>query len=425
MKYLGVDWGSQLHLAVLIDEAHEAVRQWDVEHTPQGVERWLEDLAAQGGTGEIQVALEPGAALLVERLHEVGYRVYLINPKQLDRHRDRYFPSGAKDDARDALVAAKALADDEGQLRVLEPRSDECEELVIRAQAQRRLTDQRVALSNRLGALLRRFHPTPLNLGRDPHDPFFLALLRAYPDPDAARRCRGSRIQRLLKQHRIRALDVNRVLEVLRAPAFSVRAPVVAACRDELINLVRQLQQINEQIRAGRKRMDTLFREHPDHELLQSLPGMGTELAARIGLKLGRNRIEQLDSSILQAHAGTAPVTRSTGKRPRRPGDRPRYGSRIVAMRRACDRVLQADMNIWAAQSRVRCLWAQAFYDHQRAKGAGHNAALRALGNKWIPILAAVMRRREPYDDARYTAGLIARKVPWATGLDPNLEEAA
>jgi hypothetical protein len=42
---------------------------------------------------------------LVER----GFQVYAINPKQLDRFRDRYSMSGAKDDRRDAFVLADSL----------------------------------------------------------------------------------------------------------------------------------------------------------------------------------------------------------------------------------------------------------------------------------------------------------------------------
>jgi hypothetical protein len=43
---------------------------------------------------------------LVER----GFQVYAINPKQLDRFRDRYSMSGAKDDRRDAFVLADSCA---------------------------------------------------------------------------------------------------------------------------------------------------------------------------------------------------------------------------------------------------------------------------------------------------------------------------
>ena len=37
---------------------------------------------------------------------ERGFTVHSINPKQLDRFRDRISPAGAKDDRRDARVLA-------------------------------------------------------------------------------------------------------------------------------------------------------------------------------------------------------------------------------------------------------------------------------------------------------------------------------
>ena len=50
--------------------------------------------------------------------------VYSVNPKQLDRFRDRFCVSGAKDDRKDALVLASALRTDRRRFRRVEPRLD-------------------------------------------------------------------------------------------------------------------------------------------------------------------------------------------------------------------------------------------------------------------------------------------------------------
>jgi hypothetical protein len=55
------------------------------------------------------IAIEVPHGTLVEELLELGFSVCSINPKQLDRFRDRYFPAGAKDDGRDAFVLADSL----------------------------------------------------------------------------------------------------------------------------------------------------------------------------------------------------------------------------------------------------------------------------------------------------------------------------
>ena len=62
--------------------------------------------------GDVGVAIETPRGPVVESLMERGIAVHSINPKQLDRFRDRLSPAGAKDDRRDARVLASALRTD-------------------------------------------------------------------------------------------------------------------------------------------------------------------------------------------------------------------------------------------------------------------------------------------------------------------------
>jgi hypothetical protein len=43
---------------------------------------------------------------------------------------------------------------------------------------------------------------------------------------------------------------------------------------------------------------------------------------------------------------------------------------------------------------------ARAYYDHQRARGSGHNAALRQLANRLTGILHGCLKTRTLYDEA-------------------------
>ena len=63
------------------------------------------------------VAIEIPRGALVEALAERGIHVYAINPKQLDRFRDRHTVAGAKDDRRDAFVLAASLRTDQPAFR--------------------------------------------------------------------------------------------------------------------------------------------------------------------------------------------------------------------------------------------------------------------------------------------------------------------
>ena len=109
--FVGVDWGSQKHQACVLDAAGKVLGERAFEHGGVGLSEmadWLLSFAASE-TGEVGGAIETPRGPVVESLMERGFAVHSINPKQLDRFRDRISPAGAKDDRRDARVLASAL----------------------------------------------------------------------------------------------------------------------------------------------------------------------------------------------------------------------------------------------------------------------------------------------------------------------------
>jgi hypothetical protein len=60
----------------------------------------------------VAVAIEVPHGPVVDALQDRGFAVHAINPKQLDRLRDRFSVAGAKDDRRDARIAAAGLRTD-------------------------------------------------------------------------------------------------------------------------------------------------------------------------------------------------------------------------------------------------------------------------------------------------------------------------
>jgi transposase len=206
MKFIGIDWAHEVHDVAILDESGGVQERWRVRHDAGGVGALLERLAREGGPPEILVGIESGAPLLLDQLLAAGYTLYCFNPKQADRYRDRHSVAGAKDDRLDAIVVADAVRTDRERLRPLQRDSDLAEEMRIRDRARTRKVEQRVRLCNQLRQLLTRYFPAVLALGRDMHDSFLLELLRAYPDPRAARAGRMPKLERLLSKHRIRAI---------------------------------------------------------------------------------------------------------------------------------------------------------------------------------------------------------------------------
>ena len=109
---------------------------------------WVLDMA---GTElqRIGIAIETPHGPVVETMMERGFLVHSINPRQLDRFRDRFSPAGAKYDRRDAQVLADALRTDRHAFRRLDPAAPEIIELREWARIAHDLTGDRTRLVNR------------------------------------------------------------------------------------------------------------------------------------------------------------------------------------------------------------------------------------------------------------------------------------
>ena len=55
------------------------------------------------------------------------------------------------------------------------------------------------------------------------------------------------------------------------------------------------------------------FRKHPDHEVITSFPSLG-EIGGALLAEVGDDRDRFADARALKAYAGSAPVTRASGR---------------------------------------------------------------------------------------------------------------
>jgi len=122
--YAGVDWGSQSHCVFLTDGEGRKIGERTFAHGGEGLAEMAAFLMAASDAaepGRIHVAIEIPHGPVVEALIERGFSVHAINPKQMDRFRDRFTMAGAKDDSRDAEVMASSLRTDPRCFRRLVP----------------------------------------------------------------------------------------------------------------------------------------------------------------------------------------------------------------------------------------------------------------------------------------------------------------
>ena len=268
--FAGVDWGSQKHQACVLDAAGEQLGEREFEHGGAGLSQmadWLLSFAA-GDAGEVGVAIETPSGPVVESLLEHGFAVHSINPKQLDRFRDRFSPAGAKDDRRDARVLASALRTDAHCLRRLEPTDPAIVELREWSRLNEELTRERVRLANQMRQQLWRYYPQFLDaVDDDVAAPWALDLWRSLPTPRAGQRVRGVTLTRVLKQHRIRRVDAATLRDRLRAPAIKLTPGTAEAATTHVRLLVERLALLNRQLHHADRQLDRLV-----HQLAEAAP---------------------------------------------------------------------------------------------------------------------------------------------------------
>ena len=164
--YVGIDWAREAHeVCILVAGSRERIQR-SAKHEAKALGKLAEELArhAQGNPERVAIAIEVPRGAVVELLVERGFHVYAINPKQLDRFRDRHTVSGAKDDRLDAFVLADSLRTDLELFRRLQVDDP----LVIRlrdvSRLDKQLSKQEVRLANQLTEQLLRYFPQILEV---------------------------------------------------------------------------------------------------------------------------------------------------------------------------------------------------------------------------------------------------------------------
>jgi transposase len=397
---VGIDWGSQHHQICMVDrEGHCGEDR--VPHTSAGLAALGEQLAALSPAApeRIAVAIEVPRGPVVETLLERGFHVFALNPKQLDRFRDRHTVAGAKDDRRDAWVLADALRTDLASFRRVHIEDPLIIELRELSRLDDELRQELARLSNRLREQLLRIRPDVLALCPAADELWFwalLALMGARPTPPTPKAVRA-----VLKVHHVRRVTAETVQAALQVPALRVAPGTLEAAGAHLAVLLPQLQLVHEQRhRTVGRRIDALLAalaqeeeagEHRDVTVLRSLPGVGRLVAATVLAEAGRPLAER-DYQTLRAQAGVAPVTRQSGKRTE------------VVMRAACNARLRYALYHWARVSVQVDARSRAHYDRLRQRGHDHGRALRGVADRLLAVLMAMLAGCTLYDPARRCA---------------------
>src|SRR5262244_3652553 len=242
--FAGVDWASDKHDVVLTGDSDEIVGHRIFEHSGAGLAQMADWLLSEtkAAAQDIHVAIETPHGAVVETLLERGFKVYSINPKQLDRFRDRFTVAGAKDDSRDANVLADSLRTDMRAFRKLSIADPVIVELREWSRIDEELKVEHGRLTNRFKHQLWRYYPQMLELADDVGANWFLDLFEAVPTPEKAANVREKTIARILKDNRIRRFDAAHVLSELRKPALAVAPGTIEAATARIRGLIERIR---------------------------------------------------------------------------------------------------------------------------------------------------------------------------------------
>lgn len=408
MLLVGIDWAEAQHAACLLSPDGLVMRRLSIPHSLAGVRRLQEAIQAhEPEATAVFVATPRPDGLLVEALLAANYTIYALNPKVVERYRGRTRTTGAQSDPADAALLAHILLTDRDRHRPLRPSSPAVEELrVIARQDERAARDLR-RLFNRLRADLLAVFPQALVAFPDLDTVSAGAFLDRWPTAEQAGQLRRSDIEAFLRQqrHSYPRQAADRIHAALQAQAL-ITAPHLARAKAGAIQLaVQQVRLLQRQRAAWAKRLRELLvgeQGHPDGEVLLSLPGLDARLAARVVGEIGDRRAQYPTPASLQCYAGTAPVTKASGK------------ARRVTARWACNRFLRQALLRWGFCSLSRSAWARAFSDGQRVAGKTHFPALRALANRWVEILHHLLATGGRYDEQLHQRNRTKPPLPHA-----------
>ncbi len=398
---VGIDLGRWLHQACVLDAKGELVAERGFPHSREGLSEtvgWLLSLA-KDKTDHLAVAIEKPHGAVVETLLARGLAVFAVNPKQVDRFRDRHSLSGAKDDRRDAFVLADALRTDGHRFQRLQLPPPEIIALRQLLSARVQLVKLHVALSSQIQDLLVQCRPDLLSLAprHRPLDTFFGELLEMCFDPHS-RSPAPDDIRALIRKHHIRRVKLEDILRIVLQSPLHLAPGTFQALSAHLALLFPQLRLVRRQRRDVDQYLERWFEQiqrdsNPsqpsDAAILASLPGVGALVLATL-LSHAHDAIRLRNLDALRSFGGIAPVTKQSGQR------------RQVLMRRARSQPLNYALHHWAAIAVLRDPHFKHHYQRLRRKGHHHARALRGVMDRLLSVAIAMLRDRSFYDPSRF-----------------------
>jgi transposase len=197
-----------------------------------------------------------------------------------------------------------------------------CQVIAVLARAHQDAIWRRTAAHHQLRSLLREFYPTVLAVFADRFalgiaSPEARAVLAIAPTPAAAAKLSVSRIAAALRRAG-RSRGINQtaaeIKAGLRKPQLHQPLLVETAMGQHTRALLAALDTACNSVEDLGRAAAELFQTHPDYAIITSFPGLADSTGARVLAEIGDDRARFADARALKAYAGSAPITRASGR---------------------------------------------------------------------------------------------------------------
>ena len=395
---IGLDRSDKKADLCLIDTHTGQRRSLTLDTAPETLWEWLAQLRQQYPQARVGVCLEQPAVHLISFLEAYEWiTLYPVNPITLQKYREAFVTSRAKDDTKDADYLADLLLTHHAKLKPWAPEDEPTRAVQQLVFHRRSVVDERTALTNRLIALLKQYFPQALALcGDDLWRPLATRFLLKWPSLQAVQKAKPATLKAFyyLNGSRSATLLAGRLALVQKAVPVTDAAALIESFVLRVQLICRQLQLVQQTLAHYQGQIASAYAVHADREIFASLPGAGPVLGPRLLASLGSQRDRFAAAGPLQCYSGVAPVTKKSG------------GSCYIHRRYLCPKFHKQSFHEFAKESILWSRWAAAYYLQQRTRGCPHHTAVRALAYKWQRIIFRCWQNHTPYREEIYEAAL-------------------
>lgn len=379
MAYLGIDVGKRSHSACALDAGGSVVFRADLDNRAGDIDRLLE----RAGSGALVVVDQKRniGALVLARAHAHGNPCAYL-PGYAEKQARGMLPGIAKTDAIDAEVIARTACGLPGALRPVAEEPEKAASLRILSSQREFAASARTRAKNRLRATLLEADPA-LEAEIDPSSRWQVALLSEFGGAAGSAAAGWRRFSGAARRAGAPMAGARRLWESLLASSRSGRR--LPPAEDVAVRmLAREIASLDDDIEALDALVADSLAGDETYECLLTVPGIGPKTAAALVTSIDISMFRGHDE--LASYCGIAPSDSRSGTSirstsPQRGGNKQLKNLLIFS----CNSLIGTDNRFGR------------YYGECRARGMGHNKALKAVARKRLKVIYAIMRDGVPY----------------------------